>query len=59
MRRLAEPRVIAPPIVSGPSGACGAAALEALCSSPDLAAIRQAAGVTRKTVALVVITEGL
>jgi diaminopropionate ammonia-lyase len=45
-------------IAAGPSGACGAAALVALGTSPLLAPLRESCRLDRSTRALVVITEG-
>ena len=53
--RAADP---AERIEAGPSGACGAAALVALATAPELAALRTACRLDRSTRALVVITEG-
>lgn len=47
-----------PPIIAGPSGACGAAALLALAQAPELAKIRSAGRLDRSTHALIVVTEG-
>jgi hypothetical protein len=51
----------APPerITSGPSGACGLAALMTIATDPAKAELRTAAGLDRSARALVVITEGV
>lgn len=46
-----------PPIAGGPSGACGVAALAALCHDDALEPVRSACGMDRSTRALVVLTE--
>jgi diaminopropionate ammonia-lyase len=56
--RLAVPAGPDPPIQSGLSGACGAAALAAVAGSPALAPVRRAVRMDRSTHALVVVTEG-
>ena len=43
---------------AGPSGACGAAALVALGTAPELEAVRAACRLDRSTRALIVVTEG-
>lgn len=50
----------APPerITSGPSGACGLAALMALARDPGMAEVQTAAGLDRSSRVLIVITEG-
>jgi len=45
-------------IEAGLSGACGAAALAALATSPTFANVRQASGLDRSTRALIVLSEG-
>jgi diaminopropionate ammonia-lyase len=45
-------------IDAGPSGACGLAALMTVARAPQLADVRSAAGMDRRTRALVIITEG-
>jgi diaminopropionate ammonia-lyase len=45
-------------IDAGPSGACGLAALMTMARAPELADVRSAAGMDRRTRALVIITEG-
>lgn len=45
-------------VEAGPSGACGAAALTALASSPELSEVREACQLDRSTRALIVVTEG-
>jgi diaminopropionate ammonia-lyase len=47
-----------PPIHGGLSGVCGAAALVALATAPELEGVRRAARMDRSTHALVVVTEG-
>ena len=45
-------------IEAGPSGACGAAALIAMASSPELSELRHACRLDRSTRAFIVVTEG-
>ena len=56
--RLARPSGTDPSIQAGLSGACGAGALAAVATAPDLAHVRRAARMDRSTHALVIVTEG-
>ena len=56
--RLATPVTNDPAILAGPSGACGVAALIALCQHQSLADLRARLGVHRGTRAMAIITEG-
>jgi diaminopropionate ammonia-lyase len=58
VERLAQPAGTDPPIHSGLSGACGAAALVAVAKAQELAHVRRAARMDRSSHALVIVTEG-
>jgi diaminopropionate ammonia-lyase len=55
---LAHPESHDPPIVAGPSGACGMAALLTLRRNPDLAACADALRIGRGSRVLAIVTEG-
>ena len=58
MDRLHQPAHGDRAIAAGPSGACGTGALLGLTRSPELAAIRNACGLSRSTRVMAVVTEG-
>ena len=59
MLRLARPAAGERPIASGASGAAGLAALMALQGDPQFAPVRDALGISERTRAMVIVTEGV
>lgn len=58
MKWLANPSLDDPVIRAGASGAAGVAALMALMHAPELVALRNALGISRRTRAVAIVTEG-
>jgi threonine dehydratase len=58
MKWLANPSLDDPVIRAGASGAAGVAALMALMHAPELVALRKALGISRRTRAVAIVTEG-
>jgi diaminopropionate ammonia-lyase len=56
--RLAQPAPGDPPIEAGPSGACGVAALVALCTGARSSALGQLGRLDRSTTVMAIVTEG-
>lgn len=58
VERLASPDADDPPIFAGPSGACGVAALMALCQQPELTRLREKLRIAKNTRVMAIVTEG-